>query len=71
MAKSKKKAKAGIKKPLKECAKWEAILARSGRSAAGRRKNILANMANARIKGHARGSQRRAQATRDSKHRAG
>ncbi len=51
-------------------AKKRAMLSRSERSAASRRKNILAGTAGARIKGHASGAQRAAQGKRDAKQRA-
>lgn len=68
MARSKKNVKK-TKKPLKELAEQKALLDTSARSADSRRRNLLSNMANARIRGHAGGAQRRAQARRDSKNR--
>lgn len=52
-------------------ARQTAYLAESERSAPSRHANILANTANARIRGHARGAHRRAQARRDAVQRVG
>jgi hypothetical protein len=55
--------------PPKKLNRQKKLLAKSARSADSRRKNLLSNMANARIKGHAKGAHRRAQAKRDAKQR--
>ncbi|MBX3384996.1 MAG: hypothetical protein KF768_00330 [Phycisphaeraceae bacterium] len=52
-------------------ARTSALLAVSEHSAPSRHANILANTANARIRGHARGAHRRAQARRDAVQRVG
>ncbi|HMQ16342.1 MAG TPA: hypothetical protein PKC49_10235 [Phycisphaerae bacterium] len=64
-----KHGKRGRKAP-RQGAKKRALLSKSERSDASRRKNILSGTAGARIKGHASGAQRAAQAKRDAKQRA-
>lgn len=55
--------------PAREAARQKALLATDQRSAVSRRENILANTANARIRGHALGAHRAAQARRDAQQR--
>ena len=66
---TRKRGKQGRKAP-RQGAKHRAMLSKAERSARSRRKNILSGTAAARIKGHASGAQRAAQAKRDAKQRA-
>lgn len=70
MAKKRAKKSTGAKKATaREAARAVSARTSTERSAPSRRKNILANTANARITGHARGAHRAAQAKRDAKQR--
>lgn len=64
---AKKTSKRTPKTPPSEAAKASRAKAESRRSETSRQKNILANSPSARIKGHAHGAGRAAQAKRDSK----
>lgn len=67
MARFRKKARKTKKRPSKVLGEQKALVEKSVRAGPSRRKNILANTPNVRIKGHASGAHRRAQGRRDAK----